>query len=173
MGAPDGSSVTTIRMPLGYHNVSNLGYVIHWGDTSQMEFDDDLAQRQIRNAVEALKPMAHTPELLLMNGIDHAEAEPRIPEIIARANAEATKSNSTTAPWPSTWLGAQRQGPASQILRRVPLGALLGGPPGCYATRIYLKQTNHRVESLMNAMSNPWPPWPGSPAPTSPRAPMT
>ena len=48
-----------------------------------------LAQRQIRNALEALKPMANTPALLLMNGIDHAEAEPRIPEIIARANAES------------------------------------------------------------------------------------
>ena len=89
--APDGSSVTTIWMPWGYHNVSNIGYPIHWGDTSQMEFSGDTAQRQIRNALEALKPMANTPALLLMNGIDHAEAEPRIPEIIARANAESNE----------------------------------------------------------------------------------
>ena len=34
--APDGSAVTTIWMPYGYHNISNLGYAIHWGDISQM-----------------------------------------------------------------------------------------------------------------------------------------
>src|SRR5688572_8096644 len=84
----DGSTVTTILMPWGYHNVSNLGYAIHWGDTSQMQFDAELAQRKIERALEKLKPMANTPALLLMNGIDHAEPEPCIPTLIERANAE-------------------------------------------------------------------------------------
>jgi len=45
--APDGSGVTAILMPWGYHNVTNLGYGIHWGDISQMEFDWALAQQKI------------------------------------------------------------------------------------------------------------------------------
>jgi mannosylglycerate hydrolase len=86
--APDGSSVTAILMPWGYHNVTNLGYAIHWGDVSQMAFDWNLALTKIARAVDQLTPMANTDALLLMNGIDHAEAEPRIPEIIARANEQ-------------------------------------------------------------------------------------
>jgi len=49
--APDGSAVTTIWMPFGYHILSNLGYAIHWGDTSQMIFDEQLALNQISEAV--------------------------------------------------------------------------------------------------------------------------
>jgi mannosylglycerate hydrolase len=98
--APDGSHVTTILMPWGYHNVSNLGYAIHWGDVSQMEFDWNLAQAKIEKAIDKLKPMANTDAILLMNGIDHAEPEPRIPEVIAKADAailDATVQHGTLA----------------------------------------------------------------------------
>ena len=176
--APDGSTVTTILMPWGYHNVSNLGYPIHWGDTSQMEFNGDLAQEQIRNALAALKPMANTPALLLMNGIDHAEAEPRIPEIIARrANAEAartpraTKSSSAHGTLAEhlarvrdarvklpEFEGEFRWGRYSEILQ------------GVYSTRIHLKQINHRVETLLERYTEPLTAWPGSPARTCPPA---
>ena len=158
--APDGSSVTTIWMPWGYHNVSNIGYPIHWGDTSQMEFSGDTAQRQIRNALEALKPMANTPALLLMNGIDHAEAEPRIPEIIARANAESDEvefAHGTLAEHLARvrdakvklpeFEGEFRWGRYSEILQ------------GVYAARIHLKQINHRVESLMERYVEPLAAW--------------
>jgi hypothetical protein len=63
-------------MPWGYHNVTNLGYGIHWGDTSQMKFNPDLAVQKIVRAIDKLKPMANTDALILMNGIDHAEPEP-------------------------------------------------------------------------------------------------
>jgi len=58
--APDGSCVTTILMPWGYHNVTNLGYAIHWGDVSQMVFNMTLAQKKIAGALDKLKPMANT-----------------------------------------------------------------------------------------------------------------
>ena len=88
--APDGSSVTTIWMPSGYHNISNLGYGIHWGDISQMQFDSELALDQIRKAVDTLSEIGHTSSILLMNGIDHEEPEPRLPEIITLANEQFT-----------------------------------------------------------------------------------
>jgi len=154
--APDGSTVTTIWMPWGYHNVSNIGYPIHWGDTSQMAFSADLAQQQIRHALDQLKSMANTPALLLMNGIDHAEAEPRIPDIIARANAEnadveishgtlaehlaRVRAAETVLP---TFEGEFRWGRYSEILQ------------GVYAARIHLKQINHRVESLLERYAEP------------------
>lgn len=154
--APDGSSVTTIWMPWGYHNISNIGYPIHWGDTSQMEFDPDLALAQIRKALAALEPMSNTPARLLMNGIDHAEAEPRIPQIIARANAEIedvefhhgaldehlarVRASGVELP---VFEGEFRWGRYSEILQ------------GVYAARIHLKQINHRIETLLERFTEP------------------
>lgn len=154
--APDGSCVTTILMPWGYHNVTNLGYGIHWGDVSQMEFDWDLAQQKIERAIEALKPMANTGALLLMNGIDHAEAEPRIPEIIRRANERLeeveihhgtlaehlyrVRASGVDLP---RFEGEFRWGRYSEILQ------------GVYSTRIHLKQQNHAGEVLLERYLEP------------------
>lgn len=154
--APDGSTVTTIWMPWGYHNISNLGYAIHWGDTSQMTFDSDLALRQIRKAVDALAPMGHTNAILLMNGIDHEEAEPRLPDMVALAKGELTdcEFNHGTLqehlakvrearPDLPEFSGEFRWGKYSEILQ------------GVYATRIYLKQMNHQVETLLEHYAEP------------------
>lgn len=154
--APDGSTVTTIWMPWGYHNISNLGYAIHWGDTSQMEFDPELALRQIRKAIDALEPRGHTKAVLLMNGIDHEEPEPHLSKMVALANEhlvdsefhhgtleehlEAVKSSRVTLP---TFTGEFRWGKYSEILQ------------GVYATRIHLKQRNHQVENLLERYTEP------------------
>jgi len=154
--APDGSDVTTIWMPWGYHIISNLGYAIHWGDTSQMAFDAELALRQMREAVDALAPMGHTNALLLMNGIDHEEPEPRLPEIVALANDSLTdcefqhgtleehleKVRAANPDLPQ-FSGEFRWGKYSEILQ------------GVYAARIYLKQENHRVETLLERYTEP------------------
>ncbi len=154
--AVDGEGVTTILMPWGYHNVTNLGYGIHWGDTSQMAFNPTLAQEKIERAVNKLTPMANTNALLLMNGIDHAEAEPLIPQIIARANdeldnvtikhgrlsdhlAQVRASGKKLAEFE----GEFRWGRYSEILQ------------GVYSTRIHLKQANHKGEVLLERYTEP------------------
>lgn len=154
--APDGSCVTAILMPWGYHNVTNLGYGIHWGDVSQMVFDWDLAQQKIERAIDKLKPMTNTRTLLLMNGIDHAEAEPRIPEVIRRANTaldgveihhgtlaehlERVRAAGVDLP---RFEGEFRWGRYSEILQ------------GVYSTRIHLKQENHATETLLERYMEP------------------
>lgn len=154
--APDGSSVTTILMPWGYHNVTNLGYGVHWGDVSEMIFNGELAQEKIRRAVDKLTPMANTDVLLLMNGIDHAEAEPRIPHIIAEANQRLNDTvvhHGTLADHLArvrasgvdlqTFEGEFRWGRYSEILQ------------GVYSTRIHLKQENHKGETLLERYVEP------------------
>jgi len=154
--APDGSTVTAIWMPWGYHNISNIGYPIHWGDTSQMEFCMDLALAQIEKAVQALQPFARTPALLLMNGIDHAEPEPRLPDILERARQKFPDTdfengtvmdhlNRVRAAHPvlPSFEGEFRWGRYSEILQ------------GVYATRIYLKQANFRLETLFQTYVEP------------------
>ncbi len=154
--ALDGSSVTAILMPYGYHNVSNLGYGIHWGDTSQMAFNPDLAQQQISEALERLKPWAHTQALLLMNGIDHAEPEPRLPQILARANRELADSTMTQG----TLLDHLRRARAAAVDLPCFTGEFRWGRysevlQGVYSTRIYLKQANQRVEALLERYVEP------------------
>lgn len=154
--APDGSSVTTILMPWGYHNVSNLGFAIHWGDTSQMAFNPTLAQSKIDRAIDKLTPMANTNTLLLMNGIDHAEPEPRIPEVIAEANARLEHAHITQGTLVDhlanvraagvdlpAFEGEFRWGRYSEILQ------------GVYSTRIHLKQQNHEAETRLERYAEP------------------
>ena len=154
--APDGSRVTTIWMPDGYHNISNLGFGIHWGDTSQMQFDPELAMDQMQSALDRLLPKANTNMLLLMNGIDHEEAEPRLPAMTALANQQLSpftftqgtleehlaqvKDNNSSLP---VYRGEFRWGKYSEILQ------------GVYATRIHLKQRNHQVETLFERYAEP------------------
>lgn len=154
--APDGSTVTTILLPWGYHNVSNLGYPIHWGDISQMRFDMELALEQMRRALDALKPMAHTDALLLMNGIDHAEAEARIPEIITYANGalpDAKIVQGTLADHLARVRAAEKRLPKFEGEFR--WGRYSEILQGVYATRIHLKQLNHRTESLLERYMEP------------------
>jgi mannosylglycerate hydrolase len=154
--APDNSCVTTILMPWGYHNVTNLGYGIHWGDTTQMEFNEDLALKKIARAIDKLTPMTNTNALLLMNGIDHAEAEPRIPTVVVHANEQienVTIHHGTLAEHLARvreakvelpcFEGEFRWGRYSEILQ------------GVYSTRIHLKQENHRGEVLLERYLEP------------------
>jgi alpha-mannosidase len=154
--APDGSTVTAILMPWGYHNVTNLGYGVHWGDVSQMSFDMEMALDKIERAVNKLTPMANTDAILLMNGIDHAEAEPRIPTIIAQANQQldgVTITQGTLADHLARvrasgkdlpgFSGEFRWGRYSEILQ------------GVYSTRIHLKQANHAGEVLLERYVEP------------------
>lgn len=154
--APDGSQVTAIWMPFGYHNLSNLGYPVHWGDTSQMEFSLGLAMQQVHKAVEQLRPIVNTQALLLMNGIDHEEPDSRLIDVIHCAQGEITgvefelgtlqdhlglvRSAGRALP---SFTGEFRWGRYSEILQ------------GVYSTRIHLKQINHRVETLLERYAEP------------------
>lgn len=159
--APDGSSVTTILMPWGYHTASNLGYGVHWGDFSQMQFDMNLAQSKLDRFIDKLTPMAHTDAILLMNGIDHQEAEPEIPSVLEQANARWDEDifikQSTVAQHVADvreyvashdmklpeFQGEFRWGRYSEILQ------------GVHATRLHLKRRNHGIETLLERVTEP------------------
>ncbi len=157
--ALDGSSVTTILLPWGYHTASNIGYGVHWGDFSQMAFNPDLAQEKLDKFIDKLTPMAHTDAILLMNGIDHQEAQPQIPSILAQANVrkkfhiEQTTlkkhldrvrayAQTHAISFPS-FQGEFRWGCYSEILQ------------GIHATRLHLKQRNHQIETLLERVMEP------------------
>ena len=154
--APDGSSVLAIWMADGYHNVSNLGYPIKWGDTSQMRFDLELALEQIKRAIDSARARANTPALLLMNGIDHAEAQPELSQILAAARErfpdiefrhgtleDHIAQVRAAQPELKQWSGEFNRGTYASVLQ------------GVYSTRMYLKQANHRVLTLLERYAEP------------------
>ncbi|MFQ3660869.1 MAG: glycosyl hydrolase-related protein [Chloroflexaceae bacterium] len=159
--APDGSRVLAVHLRDGYHNAANLGYPMRWGDPSGMVFSMDLALRRLREAIETQRPGAPTRHVLLMNGIDHADPEPRLPMIIAEANRR----------WPDVHL---EQSTLPVYLRYVreaappDLPVFCGelnrsryafGLQGVYSTRIYLKQANERVQTLLEHYAEPLSAW--------------
>jgi alpha-mannosidase len=160
--APDGTRVLTIHMRDGYHNTANLGYPMRWGDPSAMEYNPKLAMQQLRRAIDVLRPYAHTPYLLLMNGIDHSEAESLVPAIIVQANEQLSDVHIEQSSLPDfiarvrarvgenhlpTFQGEFNRGRYAVILQSV------------YSTRMYLKQANDRVQTLLESYAEPLSAW--------------
>lgn len=164
--APDTTRVLAIHLPDGYHNAANLGYPMRWGDTSAMNFDMELALDQLKAAVKLLKPRARTANLLLMNGTDHAEADPNVPAVIVAANAalpdvqieHGTLSEfvarvrsqaaeaATTKPLP-TFQGEFNRGRYAFMLQ------------GVYSSRMHIKQANEQVQTLLERYAEPLAAW--------------
>jgi mannosylglycerate hydrolase len=160
--APDGTKVLAVHLPDGYHNASNLGYPMRWGDPSAMEYNPALALQQVRAAVDLLKRRARTPYLLLMNGIDHAEADPNVPAVIRLADVELPdvriehgKLDAYIAHVRAT-PGAEQLAVFEGEFNRGRYAVIL---QGVYSSRMYLKQANERVQGLLERYAEPLAAW--------------
>ena len=159
--APDGSRVLAIHLRDGYHNASNLGYPIRWGDPSALEFDMEAALAQVRQAVDRLKPHAHTPYVLLMNGIDHADPDPVVPNVIAQANEVLQDVQVEHSSLPD-YIERVRQAVGSDLPTfrgEFTWGRYAVILQGVYSTRMYLKQANERCQTLLECYAEPLSAW--------------
>jgi mannosylglycerate hydrolase len=162
--APDGTRVLAIHLPDGYHNAANLGYPMRWGDPTALPFDMEAALERITRAVALLKPRARVPLLLLMNGIDHAEADPHVPAVIAYANRalpdlhieHASLAQYVTDVRAACRARGQELGVFEGEFNRGRYAVTL---QGVYSTRIYLKQANERSQTLLERYAEPLAAW--------------
>ncbi|MBC7811178.1 MAG: hypothetical protein H7175_08530, partial [Burkholderiales bacterium] len=157
--SPDGSCVTTILMPFGYHTTSNLGYGVHWGDFSHMQFDMNLAQTKLDRFIAKLTPMAHTDSILLMNGIDHQEAQPQIPDLLTQANARwqniEIRQTTVQAHLEQVRAYVERNRELPMFQGEFRWGRYSEILQGVHSTRLHLKQRNHKVETLLERVVEP------------------
>jgi alpha-mannosidase len=177
--APDGTRVLALHLRDGYHNASNLGYPMRWGDPSAMEFDMELGLERMNAAVEVLKPHARTRNLLLMNGIDHADAQPETPFMVRQANAmfeDVDFEHNTLAEYVTRVLADVAGAPdAVGAVHPSLAGRARDEPPlqlpefqgefnrgryavilqGVYSTRMYLKQANEHAQTLLERHAEP------------------
>ena len=114
-------------------------------------------------AIETEAARTAVGEVLLMNGVDHVEPHPVIPELVRQLTDRARRTGA-----PLDAAGLRRRGPLggagateSADSLEVIDGELRGGEdyanllPGVFSARVYLKQANARVQTLLEKRAEP------------------
>jgi mannosylglycerate hydrolase len=159
--APDGSRVLMIHLSAGYGNVANLGYPIPWGDSSAMDFDADRAAARLRLVIDQLRVRSHGDTVLLMNGTDHVEADPHVPQAIARANSlfdDLQIEQGTLSDYVARVRGTLGRGLAA-FRGEFNRSRYAFGLQGVYSSRMYLNQANERAQTLLECYAEPLSAW--------------
>ena len=158
--APDGSRVLGVHIRDGYHNIANIGYPNRGSDRSAMALDMELAMDQMRAAVDLLKGGAQTSQMLLFDGVDHAEANIDITKIIANANALFDDVHIEHGTLPDYIANVRNELAKAGTLLPTISGEFNRGKyahvlQSVYSTRIYLKQANERGQRLLERYAEP------------------
>ena len=143
--APDGSEVLTHHMAFWYNNAQRF------------PADPEAARAYTQAIIERTVPVVTTRHLLLMNGVDHLEAQPDLSGILAGLHGRlggAEICHSTLPafiaalraekPRLAVWEGEFREDRHCQILA------------GTLSTRMYLKQANERTQTCLEQWAERW-----------------
>lgn len=146
----DGSRVLMMHLPPeGYCNATRV----------HLNRDEMLARATRAATAEAARTAVG--EVLLMNGVDHVEPHPVIPELV-RQLADAMKQpvrHSTLPRYVAAVRAAVAAGAGDGL--EVIRGELRAGEdyanllPGVFSARVYLKQANVRVQTLLERRAEP------------------
>ena len=143
---PDGTELFAVHLPkVGYCNAMSLPE-----DVGQ-------AYKLIKGAIEDLLSRETSRSLLLLNGVDHLEAQPYIPYLVKELNKSFTDieikqgnlkeyidyAKETVKPNLNKVTGEFRSAKGAAILQSV------------YSSRMYIKQANERCETLLENWAEP------------------
>lgn len=154
--APDGSEVLTHYMIDGYFNAASLGYPTTFGRHDGLEPDPDKAASQIRETIGKLAPLQQESVFLLNNGFDHMPEEPRLPGILDDIRARIPDLDLRHGTFAEFVAAVRAENRSHEVLE----GDLLGNADhpilsSVFSTRVYLKQLNHRSQSLLERVVEP------------------
>ncbi|NOY79740.1 MAG: hypothetical protein GXP31_01915 [Kiritimatiellaeota bacterium] len=157
--APDGSRVLSVFMPFWYNNAQRL----------------PLEPRKLRNLLthlrDTLAPITPSGQLLLMNGVDHLEAQENLTGALHRIRKSWRLPPVIHSTLPEFFAEVKRRSRRLKTVR----GELRDGADGVIlngtlSSRPYLKQANQRCEMLLERYLEPFAlaaariellPWPG------------
>lgn len=143
--APDGSSVLLAYLRDGYGNAAAL-------PTTKKDFVERL--RQLR---DSLAPYSATNHILLLDGTDHHEAQPEIPELVAAASRRLDVCHDSLTGYMMAIQDADADLPVVRGELRSPKRHHL--LPGVLSTRMWIKQRNHAIETLLERWAEPFSAW--------------
>ena len=147
--APDGSRVLMMHLPPeGYCNATRI------------VFDPVETQARAAATIAYERARTRTGQALLMNGVDHVEPQAAVPALIERLSAEPDqRARHSTLP---AYVAAVRAAvEAAKPPLETVVGELRGGTdyanllPGVLSARVYLKQQNARVQTLLESYAEP------------------
>jgi alpha-mannosidase len=148
--APDGSRVLMMHLPPeGYCNATRV------------HFKPELMLERATKAINFEAARTAVGEVLLMNGVDHVEPHPIIPELARQLSATlgANVKHSTLPAYVASVKEAVYDGAGRTL--EVVKGELRSGEeyanllPGVLSARVYIKQANARVQTLLEKRAEP------------------
>ncbi len=150
--APDGSRVLLSYLRDGYDNAARL-------PTEPRAFVQRLTELR-----DSLAPHSRSAHLLLLNGTDHQEPQPELPLLIA-AVQEGIPDRVLLSTLPR-YFQAMEEALGDEGLAELPVvrGELRSPKrhhllPGVLSTRIWIKQRNHALETLLTRWAEPLAAW--------------
>ena len=146
--APDGSEVISSLMAFWYNNAQRLPYAT------------EEAVAYIENLRRVMSPVAATPHLLLMNGVDHLEVQPDLGDIMSRISSRIPDGEIYHTTMPAYIEAVKSYVAANKVelqkvkgeLRQDRNGSVLAGT---LSTRMYIKQANNQSETWLERYAEP------------------
>ena len=146
----DGSRLLTTFLYEGYCNLASVPE------------DKEGAEKLIREVLNEEKGRATTDQIILMNGCDHLEAQPQIPEIIDEVDeniAAVELIHSNLPNFLEALKGSLQKGDSKlkevkgELRRSTDRGEIF---PGTLSSRTYLKARNAKMENLLEKWVEPF-----------------
>jgi len=147
--APDGSRLLMMHLPPeGYCNATRI------------VLDPDAMMTRAKEKIEFERGRTRTSQALLMNGVDHVEPHTAIPTLIEKLSAiPGQRAKHSTLP---DYVAAVRAAVETEHLNLETItGELRSGTdyanllPGVLSARVYLKQQNAHVQTLLESYAEP------------------
>jgi alpha-mannosidase len=144
--SPDGSEVLAVHMFQWYNNAQRLPR------------DPQRCVAMCRELIEGQARRAQTPHLLLMNGVDHLEAQENLSAIIREVNALKPGFQLVASSLPQ-YIDAVRatlDGPTASHMGEFREGNDGSVLPGTASSRIHLKQANFELQNELERWVEPF-----------------
>jgi mannosylglycerate hydrolase len=154
--APNGDGILAVYQVQGYLSCGALGHPAVFGRFEGHVPTLELATARVNEAIEAQTPLQRERTLLLANGCDHMPPQPELPRLIEALNKTQSKIELRHGSLDEFVMAIRAEGLSHQTVR----GDLLGNCDhpillSVYSTRTYLKEHNHRAQSLLARVAEP------------------
>lgn len=147
--APDKtSSVLTHWLVNGYGTLDNV--------SENMK----IAVDQVDSATKNFLTKASTHNVLLMNGMDHVQAQSHMPLVVKQANEKITRGKFKIGTFAEFFEAVKAESPALNVYEGEFRGSKYNHVvPGVTSTRMYLKQMNVETQTLLEKWAEPFDAW--------------
>lgn len=155
--APDGRSYVYAVLQPGMY--ANLGL---WGvppgePMDTLDVDYDLALCQVKGLIDLMEKRRNPTRILLFNnGLDHAPAQPNIPDMIDYVNTKQDRATLVQGTF-EDFIDAMRKdvNELASLNGELHEGMETGLLSGIFSTRMYLKQANAAAQVVFEKLSEP------------------